>query len=67
MQQTIRSTLAPLIREHGVLKTAREAGLDKSELSAWLTGRVKNPRFMRDDKLDRICRALGVQLVLRSD
>lgn len=58
--QTIREQLAEPIRAAGIARIARETGLQRSNLSAWLNGRGR----LADEHVEAICRHLNLTLTI---
>ena len=55
----LAAALGAIVRERGVAEVAREAGLSRESLYKALRGDA-SPRL---DTINRVCRALGIQLV----
>lgn len=56
---TIRSTLAPLIREAGVTATAKRMSVSDAALHRWMSGRSSLSR----KKIDALARRFGFRVV----
>lgn len=59
----LRTRVAELIPEGAIGRVAHEAGLHRSNLSAWLHGR----RRITVDQLERVLAVLGVRIDLTRD
>lgn len=62
MTGSIREQLEPMIRDRGIRRTARDAGISPSLLCNWLRGDGR--RRMGDEQLARLAAALGVTFTL---
>ena len=61
LSDQLRSTLRPLIQAQTIAQTARLAGLHRSRVSAWLSGRIPLP--LRH--IDSLAKACGVVVVVK--
>lgn len=59
--QTIREQIEPHLRAAGIKPTAEAVGIHRVMLQDWIAGR----RDLHGDRIEALCRHLGLELVIR--